>query len=248
MSSLQSKASEKIIVALDDMEEREAISLVAQLEGLIWGVKINDLFLTAGPGIIEHFSSFGEKGIPVFLDLKFHDIPATVANYAKKVAKIQGVKIFNVHASGGIEMMKEAVKNKGNCEVFAVTILTSLSNEDCRRIYGMPLKEKVIQLAREAKEAGVDGIICSATDLEFLNKEPDLKDLKKITPGIRPNWAVKGDQKRIATPAGAIEAGAYKLVIGRPITKPPTGIGTPVEAAKRILKEIEEALLEKERI
>jgi orotidine-5'-phosphate decarboxylase len=241
VSSFQLKASEKIIVALDGMETADAIVLAQQLKGYVWGFKINDLFINAGPEVVSRLKEFGE----VFLDLKFHDIPATVANYAKKVAGIPGVKIFNVHASGGAEMIKEAVKNKGNCEVFAVTILTSLSNEDCQRIYGIPLKEKVIQLAREAKEAGVEGIVCSATDLEFLNKEPDLKDLKKITPGIRPNWAVKGDQKRITTPAGAIEAGAYKLVIGRPITKPPPEIGTPVEAAKKIAEEIEKALIER---
>ncbi|KPJ57272.1 hypothetical protein AMJ49_01565 [Parcubacteria bacterium DG_74_2] len=232
------EAKDRIIVALDNMDETQAIDLAEKLEGLIWGFKINDLFVSAGPEIIYELYPFGE----VFLDLKFHDIPATVANHAKKVSAIRGLKIFNVHALGGLEMMKEAVKNKGNCEAFAVTILTSMLNEDCQRLYGMGVVRKVLQLTREAKEAGVDGIICSAQELEFLNKKEDLKDLKKITPGIRPLWAAKLDQKRVATPAGAIEAGAYKLVIGRPITRPPPEIGNPVEATRRIIEEIEKLL------
>lgn len=204
------------------------------------GFKVNDLFVSEGPAIIERLSEYGN----VFYDPKFFDIQNTVANYTKKVAAIKGVKIFNVHALGGMNIMKEAVKNKGKCKVFAVTILTDKTDEDCRRLYGMSLKEKIIQLAREAKEAGVDGIICSAEDLEFINKEKDLRCLKKIVAGIRPKWAAKNDQERITTPGDAVKAGVYKEVIGRPISKPPPEIGSSMQAAEMIAAEISKALLD----
>lgn len=237
---MKPKAEDFIIVALDAMTVAEAIEIASQLKGRVWGFKVNDLFVSEGPVIIERLSEFGN----VFYDPKFFDIKNTVANYAKKAAAIKGVGIFNVHALGGVEMMKEAVKNKGSCKVFAVTILTDKTDEECRRLYGMPLKEKILQLARDAKEAGVDGIICSAEDLEFINKEADLRSLRKIVAGIRPRWAAKNDQERITTPGDAVKAGVYKMVIGRPISKPPTEIGGSIQAAERIGAEITAALAE----
>jgi len=237
---MKTKAENFVIVALDAMTAAEAIEIASQLKGKVWGFKVNDLFVSEGPAIIERLSEYGN----VFYDPKFFDIKNTVANYAKKAATIKGVKIFNVHALGGIDMMKEAVKNKGHCKVFAVTILTDKTNEECQKLYGMPLKEKIIQLARDAKEAGVDGIICSAEDLEFINKEADLKNLKKIVAGIRPRWAAKNDQERITTPGDAVKAGVYRMVIGRPVTKPPSEIGGSMQAAEKIAEEIRAALAE----
>jgi len=226
--------SEKIIVALDNMNEVQAIDLAEKLEGLVWGFKINDLFVSAGPEIIQELNPFGE----ICLDLKFHDIRTTVANYAKKIARMSGVKMFTIHASGGLEMMKEAVKNKENCDVFAVVVLDSLTSEDCRRIYGTGFREKFIQLAREAKEARVDGIICPGGLLETLNSIPDLKGLRKIAVGIRSLWALNDEHIYPVTPEVAIKAGAYKLIIGRPITNPTPEIGGPVNAVKRIAGEL----------
>lgn len=237
---MKPKAADLIIVALDGMTAAEAIELASQLKGKVWGFKVNDLFVSEGPVIIERLSEYGN----VFYDPKFFDIKNTVANYAKKAAAIKGVKIFNVHALGGVEMMKEAVKNKSKCKVFAVTILTDKTEEECQRLYGMPLKAKIIQLTRDAKEAGVDGIICSAEDLEFVNKDVDLKNLKKIVAGIRPRWAAKNDQERITTPYAAVKAGVYRMVIGRPIIKPPLEVGNSVRAAENIASEISVALLE----
>jgi len=150
--------------------------------------------------------------------------------------------MFNVHASAGIEAMMSAVANKGQALVLAVTVLTSLEENNANLIFGGPSKARVLQFARDAKLAGCDGIICSPQELELLGKQKELGGLLKITPGVRPEWASAGDQKRIMTPAEAIKAGATALVIGRPITKPPTEIGSPVDAAKRIAEEISAVL------
>jgi orotidine-5'-phosphate decarboxylase len=146
--------------------------------------------------------------------------------------------MFNVHASCGLDSIKAAADNKGSSLLLVVTVLTSISETESTQIFGAPPHEKVIQFARNAKEAGADGIICSAQELELLAQLPDLRDLLKVTPGIRPSWAEANDQKRILTPAQAMSLGATHLVIGRPITTPPRGIGTPVDAAKKILEEI----------
>jgi orotidine-5'-phosphate decarboxylase len=150
--------------------------------------------------------------------------------------------MFNVHASCGIEAMMAAVKNKGQSQVLAVTVLTSLEENNAHLIFGSPSKAKVIQFARDAMLAGIDGIICSPQELELLGKQKELAGLRKVTPGVRPEWASVGDQKRIITPGDAILAGATELVIGRPITKPPSEVGAPVDAAKRIAEEIAAAL------
>lgn len=177
----------------------------------------------------------------MFLDGKFDDIPNTVGEAAAAASGL-GVAMFNVHASAGVEAMMAAVQNKGASQVLAVTVLTSLEENNAHLIFGAPSKAKVLQLARDAKIAGVDGIICSPQELELLGKQKELAGLLKVTPGVRPEWAAAGDQKRIMTPGDAIVAGATALVIGRPITKPPQEVGTPADAARRIADEITEAL------
>ena len=230
---------ERIIVALDVDSLDKAKSLVEDLAPYVGYFKVGLELLTAvgAPQVIEFVHSLGGQ---VFYDGKFDDIPNTVGGAAKAVARLN-VKMFNVHASAGVEAMMAAVANKGQSLVLAVTVLTSLEENNAHLIFGGPSKAKVLQLAREAKLAGCDGVICSPQELELLGKQEELGNLLKITPGVRPEWAVAGDQKRIMTPVEAIKAGATALVIGRPITKPPAEIGTPVDAAKRIAEEIAQA-------
>jgi orotidine-5'-phosphate decarboxylase len=149
-----------------------------------------------------------------------------------------GVKMFNVHASCGLDSIKAAAENKGSSLLLVVTVLTSLSDTESERIFGAKPHDKVVQFAQDAKAAGADGVICSPQELELLSQIPDLKDILKVTPGVRPEWAEANDQKRILTPSQAMTLGATHLVIGRPISNPPRGIGSPIDAAKKILEEI----------
>lgn len=234
------KAQDRIIVALDVGSLDQAEALVQELASHVGCFKVGLQLLTAvgAPKVVEFLHALGGK---VFLDGKFDDIPNTVGEAAAAASSL-GVAMFNVHASAGIEAMMAAVKNKGASQVLAVTVLTSLEENNAHLIFGAPSKAKVLQLARDAKLAGCDGIICSPQELELLGKQKELGSLLKVTPGVRPEWAAAGDQKRIMTPAEAIKAGATALVIGRPITKPPKEIGGSVEAAKRIAEEISAAL------
>ena len=229
-------AKDRIIVALDVDSLDKAKSLIESLAPHVGCFKIGLELLTAvgAPKVIEFIHSLGGQ---VFYDGKFDDIPNTIGGASKAVAGLN-VKMFNVHASAGIEAMMAAVANKGQSLVLAVTVLTSIEENNANLIFGGPSKAKVLQFARDAKLAGCDGIICSPQELELLGKQKELSSLLKITPGVRSEWASVGDQKRIMTPAEAIKAGATALVIGRPITKPPTEIGTPVDAAKKIAEEI----------
>lgn len=245
---------ERIIVALDVDDLYKAAALVNELGPFVGGFKVGLQLLTSqgAPRVVE---TVKKKGAKLLFDGKFHDIPNTVAGAAKAVAKM-GVDMFTVHASGGVDMMREAVSNRGNSDVLAVTILTSLSAKDLwelgyvsnwqaepwerffQTINDRYIPGLVIDMARAAKEAGVQGIVCSPKEVRTLASSEELEGLYFVTPGIRPGWAAAGDQKRIASPADAVRDGAKYLVIGRPITSPPPEIGSPVEAAKRIAEEI----------
>jgi len=229
---------ERIIVALDVKNLYEAAGLVLELSDHVGFFKVG-LELLTNEGAPHVVGRLKEHGVKVFYDGKFMDIPNTVAGASRAVAKL-GVDMFNVHASGGAEMMEAAVANKGNCKVLAVTILTSLSNTSTVFIYGVPALDKVMYLAGLAYNSGVDGIICSPKELMSVRKK--FPGILLVTPGVRPTWAAKGDQARVMTPGEAVKAGADYLVIGRPITQPPEEIGSPVEAAKLIAEEIGEAL------
>ena len=231
------EAKEKIIVALDVYDFEKAENLVKDLAPYVGCFKIGLELISSvgGPQAVRFVH--GLEG-EVFYDGKFKDIPNTIGRASRAVSAL-GVKMFNVHASAGIEAMRAAVDNKGNSLVLAVTVLTSLEENNAHLIFGAPTKAKVLQFARDAKIAGCDGIICSPRELEFIGNYPELKGLLKVVPGIRPKWSVAGDQKRITTPSDAIKAGADYLVIGRPITNPPKEVGTPVDAVKRIIEEIE---------
>lgn len=209
----------KIFVALDVENKEKALEIVGDLRGLGACFKIGkQLFTSTGPELVREIVGMGED---VFLDLKYHDIPNTVAKAGAAAAEL-GVRIFNVHASGGRKMM-EAVREEMNKLtnpplVLAVTILTSLGEEDIREVgFDRTIPEQIAKLARLAKDSGMDGVVASPLEIELI-RETCGKDFKILTPGIRPAFAAVNDQKRIATPAEALRKGADYLVIGRPIT------------------------------
>lgn len=209
----------KIFVALDVENKEKALEIVSDLKGLGVCFKIGkQLFTSTGPELVREIVGMGED---VFLDLKYHDIPNTVAKAGVAAAEL-GVKIFNVHASGGRKMM-EAVREEMNKLtnpplVLAVTILTSLGEEDIREVgFDRTIPEQIARLAKLAKDSGMDGVVASPLEIELI-RETCGKDFKILTPGIRPAFAAVNDQKRIATPAEALRKGADFLVIGRPIT------------------------------
>lgn len=199
----------------------------------------SQLFTAEGPRAVERIAGLGAG---IFLDLKFHDIPNTVAGAVRAAAGLPGVKLVNVHATGGLEMMRAArgavAGMRRRPKLLAVTILTSLDAAGLRRIgiAGSP-RERVVALARLAQQAGLDGVVCSAHELRAIRRACGSKFLT-VVPGIRPAAAVKGDQSRVATPAQAIRDGADYLVVGRPIT----AARDPRAAAEAILREMSGAL------
>ena len=231
-----------IIIALDGMKKKDAIELAKKLSSAsqIVCFKANDLLDDEGGKIIEELSQYGL----VMADPKYHDIPNTVGNRVKKISSYHPMFI-TVHASGGIEMMRAAVENTSEItvaiksKILAVTVLTSLDEEECNLNLGGPVKAKVLQFARNAILSGVEGIVCSANELAFLSKFPELKWLIKVTPGIRPKWHIdpSDDQARIVTPADAVKLGADFIVIGRPIVR----AKDPLKALEDTISEIEEA-------
>jgi len=241
------KFENPIIVALDGMEPEKAFEIAEILKGDVAGCKANDLLDSAGAEIA--IRELGKYGM-VMADPKLHDIPNTVLNRIRNYANY-GADFVTVMASGGIEMMTEAVgtveevfENKGNklplTRVIAVTVPTSLCEEDFYLTYGMPVKAKVLSFAKDAYIAGVDMIVCSPQELEFLSKFSYLDSLDRMTPGITPIWAAKpGDQKRVTPPSVAIKNGASFIVVGRAITQAPKAVGTPMDAVQKILEEIE---------
>jgi len=221
-----------IFCALDTTDETRAADLARGLKGSVGGVKIGMEFFNAhGP---KGYARVAEAGIPIFLDLKLHDIPNTVAGGIRAVLPLKPL-IVNVHAAGGLAMMRaaaDAAREAGEARplIVAVTMLTSLdqSDLDATGVSGTPA-DHVLRLAHLAAKAGLDGVVCSAHEIERLRGELG-RDFKLIVPGIRPADAAIGDQKRIMTPPQALSLGADMLVIGRPITS----AANPREAADAI--------------
>jgi len=210
----------KIIVALDYPSAKNALALVERLEPTLCRLKVGkELFTAAGPVLVEQLIG---RGFGIFLDLKFHDIPNTVAQ-ACKVAADLGVWMVNVHALGGRKMLmaaREAIDNSGHQpELIAVTMLTSMAQDDLADI-GISAKpaEMVLRLATLARDSGLDGVVCSAQEAALLRRECG-REFCLVTPGIRPAFASHDDQSRIMTPQAAVQAGSSYLVIGRPITQ-----------------------------
>ena len=226
----------RIYVALTSECGSDAMKMLEPLKGLPVGVKIGlELYVKEGPSIVRKVKN---AGFPVFLDLKFHDIPYTVAG-AVKSACILEPDVINIHASGGRAMMKAAAAAcTGKTKLIAVTVLTSMDAEDLELLGSRytPL-EAVASLAAAAKECGLHGVVCSPHEASAVRRITG-NDFMIITPGVRPAGAAFADQKRVKTPADAIMAGATALVVGRPIT----GSSDPALAARTILQQIEEAL------
>ena len=213
--------SKKVLIALDYDDQETALAFVKQLSPDTCRLKVGkEMFTYFGPEFVKELI---ELGFDVFLDLKFHDIPNTVAKAVTAAAKM-GVWMVNVHASGGYEMMhkaKLALEEFGDRApiLIAVTVLTSMDEPELKRLgINKSPQEQVIYLAKLAKEAGLDGVVCSAQEANVLKSELG-EHFKLVTPGIRPEGSEAGDQKRIMTPKQAIEAGSDYLVVGRPITK-----------------------------
>ncbi len=209
----------KIIVAIDKPDADAARALANALDPTLCRVKIGkESFVAAGPQLVENFQN---RGFSVFLDLKFHDIPNTVAEACKAAARL-GVWMVNVHASGGRAMMQAARSAIDNSlskpKLIGVTVLTSLQETELNEI-GVPgkLDDQVLRLAKLSAECGLDGVVCSALEAVALRREIGSEFLL-VTPGIRLPSASKDDQVRIVTPQDALRAGASYLVIGRPIT------------------------------
>jgi orotidine-5'-phosphate decarboxylase len=240
MSANDGAKRNPILVAIDTAELAVARNLCRQLTGWVGGLKFGKEFFTAlGPEAVRQVA--GEQ--PFFLDLKFHDIPNTVAGALRSAVGL-GPFMVNLHASGGPAMMKAAVAAAQETAsalgvprplVIAVTVLTSLDDDDLAAV-GQPggTGDQVLRLAVLAQECGLDGVVCSPREIVRLRAECG-SEFVLVVPGIRPSWAASGDQKRVMTPRAAVEAGAHYIVVGRPIT----GADDPLAAAKRLCAELE---------
>jgi orotidine-5'-phosphate decarboxylase len=232
-------AKDKLIVALDVETPSKALDLVKDLHSVAGMFKVgSQLFTAAGPQIVRDIITLDSK---VFLDLKFHDIPHQVAGAARSAAEL-GVSLFTIHASGGREMMQravEAVAEVGNnSKVLAISVLTSIDANILAQIgVSSTPAESVMKLVKLAESAGVDGVVASPQEIETIRGVIPNPNFLVVTPGIRPAQNESGDQKRVATPAAAISAGASYLVVGRPIT----GATDPVAAAQQIVAEMQNA-------
>jgi orotidine-5'-phosphate decarboxylase len=233
------EARSRIIFALDVDEFSDIEKWASLLADHVGMFKIGkQLYTACGPAAVRMIQKSGGE---VFLDLKYHDIPNTVAMATREAAKM-GVKLSNLHALGGFEMMAKAAEaarafGPDRAKVLAVTILTSSTEETLRRVgIDHPVPDMVVRLAKLAKEAGIDGVVASPQEIGLI-REACGEDFLIVTPGVRPSFASADDQKRIMTPGEAVKAGADYLVIGRPIS----AAADPVEAAEKIIEEIASA-------
>jgi len=236
MTTTPSTPRDRLIVALDFPSAAQALSLVDSLEARCQWFKVGlELYLSAGGQIVQTLRA---RGFDVFLDLKLHDIPNTVAGAIRSVSPL-GASLLTVHASGGAPMLAAAAEaaaaTPGAPRLLAVTVLTSM---DAAQLTGIGIAaspaEQVLHLARLAQSAGIDGLVCSPEEVPNLRRKLAGNPLLVI-PGIRPAGSASGDQRRIATPANAIADGASMLVVGRPITQSPN----PAAAVEAILAQMD---------
>jgi orotidine-5'-phosphate decarboxylase len=231
----------RLIFALDVASTQEAVELVDQLKDEVGMFKVGkQLFLHAGPEIIRQIK---ERGGDVFLDLKFHDIPRTVAKAGAEATRL-GVRMFDLHASGSVAMMRQAIAEVNKVsrtehlvrpKLLAVTVLTSLNQDDLKRVgFRSGVESQVVRLAKLAREAGMDGVVASPQEVARIRKECGRRFLI-VTPGIRPPKGALDDQKRVLTPEEAIRAGANYLVVGSPIRD----AADPGAAARAIVASME---------
>lgn len=209
-----------LFIALDTPDLSRALALGSELRPYVGGYKIGLEFISAqGPDGVR---AVVDLGLPVFADVKFHDIPNTVAGASRALAAL-GIAIFNVHASGGEAMLRAAVEAAAEAEhpprVLAVTTLTSLTDDDLKSVGQMtPAAAQVVRLAELAKRCRLDGVVCSPLEIEMVRSACG-EDFLIATPGIRPGGAELADQRRVTTPVAARKAGADIVIIGRPITE-----------------------------
>jgi orotidine-5'-phosphate decarboxylase len=229
--------NKRVIVPLDVPDMESALGLAARLDPMLCRVKVGkELFTASGPEVVERLH---DRGFEVFLDLKFHDIPNTVAGACRAAARL-GVWMLNVHASGGEAMMRAAREAVAGVPrpplLIGVTILTSLGDADLARIgFSGTAEENVVRLARLTRAAGLDGVVSSAREAPALRRAIGA-DFVLVTPGIRLPGSDKGDQARVVTPVEAMRLGANYLVIGRSITHSPD----PAATLETIRKSLEE--------
>jgi len=235
MNAAKGMISSPIIVAMDYPNMQAALDMASVLDPSYCRVKVGkELFTRSGPVVVEKLAKLG---FDVFLDLKFHDIPNTTAN-AVAAAADMGVWMVNVHACGGRRMMDACVEKLAHLQqrplLIGVTVLTSMQAEDLLQtgVADTPLVQ-VQRLASLCSDSGLDGVVCSSHEVGALNEEFG-HEFKLVTPGIRPSFAEKGDQRRIMTPGEALKLGSDYLVIGRPITQ----AKDPLNALKMIQDEI----------
>ena len=237
------RPADRLIVALDFDNEQGALDMVDKLKDRVRTFKVgSELFTACGPKIV---SLIQKRGCEVFLDLKFHDIPNTVARAATAAARL-GVFMMNAHASGGEEMMRAAVeavaadaKNRAvpPPKIIAVTVLTNLDKNALKKTgVNVNIQLHVLRLSRLAERCGLDGVVASPMEAEALRRARG-EEFLIVTPGVRPEWAASGDQRRCTTPAEAVKKGADYIVVGRPIT----GVENPLIACNRIIEEIKDA-------
>jgi orotidine-5'-phosphate decarboxylase len=239
------KPKDYLIFPLDVPNYEEAIRYVELLKEHVGLFKVGlELFVSVGPKILKTIKETSDAGI--FLDLKFHDIPATVKG-AFLAASAHGVTFTTVHCDEGKGLLRSVVENNpSGTRILAVTVLTSLESKNLKELgyldrYVNDITELVLLKARMAKEAGCSGVVCSGLEVEKVKAELG-KDFIVVTPGIRPAWSLGGkdDQKRIITPYQTLKNGADYIVVGRPIR----AAEKPIEAAKKVLEEIETAISE----
>ena len=237
------KAQDRIFLALDVNSYRRAEELVTRLKDYVGGFKVgSQLFTRVGPRVLRMIKKAGK---PIFLDLKYHDIPATVARAAEEAVR-HGVSIFNVHISGGYEMMWACVETCGKLSrekslpkplILGVTLLTSLTDADLSDLgIQRRIDAQVLSLGRMAQKAGLDGVVASPQEVKAL-RDAFGKDFIILCPGVRPAGANKHDHHRSATPKDAIAAGADYIVVGRPILD----ASDPVLVCQRLIQEIKQA-------
>jgi orotidine-5'-phosphate decarboxylase len=211
------QTAQKVILSADEFDREGLLELLKKAGAMIYCVKIHNLYDQFGPEIVAELKKAGAQ--KVWVDFKLHDIPNTVKLRAEALAA-SGCDIITVHASGGVEMMSAAKQGFGSGKVYAVTALTSLTDEAVKDIYQSENAESlVLRLAPLIKKSGVDGLVCSPKEITAIRKNSDYNGLELIVPGIRSAGVSTDDQKRFDTPPNALKAGANFLVIGRQITK-----------------------------
>lgn len=225
-----------VFCAIDTPDSAKAVALAQKLKGRVGGLKLGlEYIMSNGP---QGVAPFKELGLPIFVDVKLHDIPNTVAGAIKSLLPLEP-DFITIHTSGGAAMMKAAAEAAATAsgkrpKILGVTVLTSLDANDMKQVgQDTDTAAQVERLALLAKESGIDGIVCSSAEVANLRKVLG-PDMILMVPGIRPTWAAANDQKRIMTPRNAMEAGATYLVVGRPIT----GAEDPASAADRVTQEI----------